>query len=177
MKIFNSFSKDIRKDFVRFCGRCFGNLSDDAELNQVQEKSKLSDDEFIQNSGYLEGHDSVSKDIKGIIKFCGRCFGNLLEDKNYRLKTYVPVNKDLNEDEDFVESVGLLVGDVSDRVDSFICSAVDDILDFTADVGNFIADKHLPPSPCCVIISVFLDKLDKYLDGKPHISEGCSYHT
>ncbi len=58
-----------------------------------------------------------------------------------------------------VDNAANAVGDL--KLEEFIEEGYEDVYDFVDEVGDFIAEKHLPPTPCCFLISNIRDKLKK----------------
>ncbi len=58
-----------------------------------------------------------------------------------------------------VDNAANAVGDL--KLEEFIEEGYEDVYDFVDEVGDFVAEKHLPPTPCCFLIGNIRDKLKK----------------
>ncbi len=46
------------------------------------------------------------------------------------------------------------------KLDELVEDGIEDIYDFVDDIDEFVQEKHLPPTPCCFVLSCLRDKID-----------------
>ncbi|MEO5358053.1 MAG: hypothetical protein H7844_12255 [Nitrospirae bacterium YQR-1] len=47
------------------------------------------------------------------------------------------------------------------KLDDFVDDGVDDVFNFACEIEDFVKETHLPPTPCCYLISTVCNKLNK----------------
>lgn len=190
------FSKDIR-DFANFCGRCVSDLfvsgDEDGTVRgqtHISNENEAEVDGYVDNVGYLVDNvehsvhsvpekSVFSKDVRDFADFCGRCVSDLFvsgdEDNTAKDQTHISDENEAAID-GYIDNVGYLVDSPPEKSSSFVSNVFEDIESFFSDIGDFVKEEHLPPTPCCVVVKTLLNKLEECLDGAPNDSNSCSYH-